>query len=68
MNKITGALIDEATHIRAIAKDVVLSGTYFYPIKVRHTQPPILYHPLYLLHKPPHYYLPPIQKKTKYNE
>lgn len=34
MNKITGALIDEATHIRAIAKDVVLSGTYFYPIKV----------------------------------
>ncbi|GKZ83315.1 hypothetical protein AnigIFM56816_008407 [Aspergillus niger] len=33
MNKITGALIDEATHIRAIAKDVVLSGTYFYPIK-----------------------------------
>ncbi|PYH95569.1 hypothetical protein BO71DRAFT_428957 [Aspergillus ellipticus CBS 707.79] len=32
-SKITGALVDEAIHVRTIAKDVVLSGTYLYPFK-----------------------------------
>lgn len=36
-DKIKDALVEEAAHDRAVAKAILLSGTYLYPLKVRAT-------------------------------